>query len=183
MAATYVPISVEEMEALMLDKLGFEDVTQREGTIERIFEKQIVSASGIEYPYAVRVYSSIYPHGSKACGKDAIRVVLIDLEEKNPKFRHKKILGEGKVGKAGRRIHRTEKAMINLEKRVKQYIWHVISNPCPKCGSLMAIKKRKDNGKKFFSCTKWITTKCTGSNVFVDFDEWYKNHLKKRQAA
>jgi hypothetical protein len=150
------------MEALMIDKLGFEDVTQREGTIERIFERQVVSKNGVEFPYAVRVYSSIYPQGSKGCGEDAIRVILIDLEEENPKFRFKKVLGEGK-GKAGRRIYRTKSAMKNLEERVKDYFRHVILNQCPKCGSLMAIRERRADGKKFLSCTKWHETKCNGS--------------------
>jgi len=92
-------------------------------------------------------------------------VVLIDLEEENPKFRFKKVLGEGK-GKAGRRIYRTKSAMKNLEERVKDYFRHVILNQCPKCGSLMAIREGR-NGK-FLGCTKWHETKCNGSRDIQD---------------
>jgi len=162
MGTRYVPISEEEMNALLVDKLGFEDVTHRVEAKERVFERQVVSKNGVEFPFAVRVYSTIEFGGSRGCGEDAIRVVLIDLEEENPKFRFKKVLGEGK-GKAGRRIHRTKNAMKNLEERIKDYFRHIILNQCPKCGSLMAIRERRADGKKFLSCTKWHTTKCNGS--------------------
>lgn len=186
MGKRYVAISETEMVALLVDKLGFEDVTHRVNANERVFERQIISKSGVEFPYAVRVYSTIECGGSRGCGEDAIRVNLIDLKEENPKFRFKKVLGEDKGKKAGRSIYRTKSAMINLETRIENYIWHVVfkENHCPKCGGLTAIRENKNTHEQFLSCDSWHTTKCGGTKaIVITFDEWRKERQKKKEAA
>lgn len=149
----YVPISETEMRDLLETQMGFEQI-RLDGTIELVFQRQVSSKSGKTFPYAVRVYSSIAYGGSRECGEDAIRVVLVDLET----GRAMKVLGEGK-GKAGKRIYRTKSAMTNLRERCRDYFRHVFSHSCPKCGKVMAVRTGR-NGK-FLGCSNY--PECDGT--------------------
>ena len=153
----YVPIDETEMRELMT-RIGFETIALPR-TTELVFQRQIETSAGKKFPYAVRVYSSVAHGNSRGVGEDAIRVVLIDLDEENPKFQFMKVIGEG-TKKAGRRIYRTKSAMATLEARCREYFTHVIKNPCPKCGSVMAVRNSK-NGQ-FLGCTKFRTG-CRGT--------------------
>lgn len=153
----YVPIDETEMRELMT-RIGFETITLPR-TTELVFQRQVETTAGKKFPYAVRVYSSVAHGNSRGVGEDAIRVVLIDLDEENPKFQFMKVIGEG-TKKAGRRIYRTKSAMATLEARCREYFTHVIKNPCPKCGSVMAVRNSK-NGQ-FLGCTKFRTG-CRGT--------------------
>lgn len=146
----YVPIDENEMRDLMT-RIGFETISLPR-TTELVFQRQIETTAGKKFPYAVRVYSSIAHGNSRAVGEDAIRVVLVDLKAENPKFQFMKVLGEG-TKKAGRRIYRTKSAMTTLETRCRDYFTHIIKNPCPKCGSAMAVRNTK--GGQFLGCTKY----------------------------
>jgi hypothetical protein len=149
----YVPISADEMVNLM-DEMGFTQV-YFDGTVEMVFERQVEGKSGRTYPYAVRVYTSVTRSGSRDCGEDAIRVVLVDLETNRPM----KVMGEGKKGKAGRRIYRTKSALVNLKERCRDYFRHVMLHSCPKCGKVMAIREGR-NGQ-FLGCTNY--PECNGT--------------------
>jgi len=150
----YVEIDETEMRDLLESEMGFTQV-RIDGTYELVFERQVETKGGKTFPYKVRVYSSIFGGASRGCGEDAIRVVLVDMETDRPM----KIMGEGKKGKAGRRIYRTKSALTNLRDRCRDYFRHVMLNSCPKCGKVMAIRKGK-NGD-FLGCTGY--PECNGT--------------------
>ncbi len=163
MGRNYVERSREEMDALLVEQLGFQ-VVPLKGCHEVVYERQIVSKKGVEHPYKVRVYSSVHVSTGRTrdLGKDAIRVVLIPTEglAQFPM----KVLGEGRDTKAGRRINRTKGAMDNLRRRVVQYFEFVIKYRCPDCGSLMAV--RSSSHGKFLGCRSYPD--CKGTRPYPD---------------
>ena len=150
----YVEISESAMREMLEGEMGFVQV-RLDGTTELVFERQVETKGGRTFPYKVRVYSSIAYGQSRGVGEDAIRVVLVDMETNRPM----KVLGEGKQGKAGRRIYRTKSALPNLRERCRDYFRHVMANPCPECGSVMAV--RKGPRGPFLGCTNF--PECRGT--------------------
>ena len=162
MAATYVKISEEQFRAEM-DDMGFEQVTGRRG--ELVFQRQVDDRD-----YAVRIFTSVLRGESKDCGKDAIRIGLIDL--KAPKPYLLKVLGEARDAKAGKRINRScaetitnpDERVANVLNRVRarcrDYWKHVLMHECPECGSAMAIREGKFG--KFLGCLRFREG-CRGS--------------------
>lgn len=155
----YVEISETEMTAMMEDRFGF---TQEffPGTTEIVWQKQVQTDSGKKFPYAVRVYSSIAYGASRACGEDAIRVVIINLDTGRP------IKLQPTKGKAGKRIYRTKGAMSNLATRIHESFAYV-ANPeyqCPECNSLLVTRKGKYG--EFLGCTSYPD--CRGTRKIND---------------
>ncbi len=146
MGKNYVERTKEEMDALLIGKYRFR-LVQLSGTAEYVYQRD-----GVHAPYSVRVYSSVDVRTGRTrdCGDDAIRVVMVDQSTGRPR----KIMGEGRTSKAGRRINRTQGAMKNLEERVREYL-HMGTTDylCPRCKSLMAVR-RGGNGP-FLGCTEW----------------------------
>ena len=148
MTRHYVERAREDFDALLVERLKFE-VIDIPGTEEIVYQR-----NSTRIPWGVRVYSSVHVRTGRTrdCGDDAIRVVMVDLETGRPR----KIMGEGPKSKAGRRINRTKSAMVNLEKRVKQYLMLGTDQYlCPTCGGLMAVRKSKTSDYRFLGCTNW----------------------------
>lgn len=172
--STYVQIPEAAMRSMLEGECGFEQI-HIDGTYELVFQRQVTSAKGREFPYAVRVYSSISNGKSRAVGEDAIRVVLINLDTGYPI----KIMGEGrknrhKKTKAGSRINRTAPTGIPTEKRVeallgrlkdrcRDYFYHIVMNPCPTCGSALAMRWA-GNGD-FYGCTNFPDCRHTQQEI------------------
>lgn len=170
----YVTVPESAMRAMMEGECGFEQI-RLDGTYELVFQRQVESAAGKKFPYAVRVYSSVSNGSTRAVGEDAIRVVLINTETDRPV----KIMGEGrknrsKKSKAGSRIYRTAPTGIPAEERIQEllgrlrdrcrdYFYHIVANPCPKCGSALALRGGK-NGD-FYGCTNY--PECTHTQAEV----------------
>lgn len=158
MTSRYVEIKHDEM-AEVLESIGFSNVDVK-GCVEFVWERQVEDTAGNEFPYAVRVYSSVdkRTYITRDCGADAIRVVLMDLDTGRALK-----LKSGK-GKAGQRIYRTKNALPTLKERCREYFIKVIRDGCPKCGAVMAERSGK-NGN-FMGCTKF--PKCNGSRNIED---------------
>ena len=158
MTSRYVEISYEKMNET-LESIGFSKVYPK-GVIEYVWERQVEDTAGKEFPYAVRVYSSVDARTmtTRDCGADAIRVVLMDLATGRALK-----LKSGK-GKAGQRIYRTKNALPTLKERCREYFIKVIREGCPKCGAVMAERAGK-NGK-FLGCTKY--PECNGTRKVED---------------
>lgn len=174
MSDKYVQISEADMRSMMEGECGFEQL-HLDGTYELVFQRQVESSKGQKFPYAVRVYSSISNGTSRAVGEDAIRVVLFDTETDRPV----KIMGEGRKNrsrksKAGSRIYRTAPTGIPAEERVQEllgrlrdrcrdYFYHIVANPCPKCGGALAL--RGGTNGDFYGCTNYPECKHTQNEV------------------
>ena len=153
MASRYREITHTAM-AAHLESIGFFPLNLN-GCVEYVWQRNVESKQGKQYPYAVRVYSSVDKRTglTRDCGSDAIRVVLMDL-----KTGRALKLKSGK-GKAGQRIYRTQNALPTLTERCREYFSKVIHDGCPKCGSVMA--ERGGRNGKFLGCTKYPA--CNGT--------------------
>jgi Topoisomerase DNA binding C4 zinc finger len=170
----YVAVPEAAMRALMESECGFEQI-KLDGTTELVFQRDVVSSKGKEFPYAVRVYSSVAYGETRAVGEDAIRVILMNTTTNRPV----KIMGEGRKNrdrksKAGSRIYRTAPTGIPTEERVaellgrlktrcREYFYHVVANQCPKCDSALSLRHSK--GNDFYGCTNFPECKHTQSEV------------------
>jgi RNase P protein component len=151
----YVPVTEDDMRNLLQHEMGFHQVWL-DGTHELVFERQVENTSGKKWNYGVRVYTSVANGSTRDCGEDAIRVILVPTDT-GPRFALK-VLGEGN-SKAGKRIYRTKNAMNNLRERCREYFRHVMSHQCPKCESVMAV--RKGSKGDFLGCVNY--PKCDGT--------------------
>lgn len=160
--AGYVPISKAAMNDVLIDEMGFgilnEDnfQEQRPGGSgmagEIVYSRDVVTTSGVEFPYRIKVYSTIgWMSGwSDECGADAIRVVLID-----------KLTGKPAAGKQ-KRVHRTKNALTNLRERCRDLYKLVLSTPsCPKCGGMLDQRENRKTGHKFLGCSRYAPGKPT----------------------
>jgi hypothetical protein len=170
----YVNVPEADMRVLLEDECGFEQVPNNG---ELVFQRQVVSAKGREFPYAVRVYSSVIRGETRDVGEDAIRVVLMNTDTDRPV----KIMGEGRKNKdrkskAGSRIYRTAPRGIPTENRVaellgrlrdrcRDYFYHVVANQCPKCDSALAL--RQGPSGDFYGCTSYPDCRHTQQEVRV----------------
>lgn len=148
MTRQYVERTKDDFDALLIERLKFE-VIDIPGCNEIVYQR-----NSTRIPWGVRVYSSVHVRSglTRDCGDDAVRVVMVDLESGKPR----KVMGEGRKSKAGRRINRTQGAMKNLEKRVKQYLLLGTEKYlCPTCGGLMAVRQSRTSDFKFLGCTNW----------------------------
>lgn len=153
MGKNYVERTKEEMDALLIEKYKFR-LVRLEGTAEYVYQRD-----GVQIPYSIRVYSSVDVRTGRTrdCGDDAIRVVMVHQAT----GKAKKIMGEKANASTGTRINRTKNAMVNLEKRVRQYMLMGTFYRCEKCGGLMAVRTNKSNGEKFLGCLDY--PECNGT--------------------
>lgn len=151
----YVPIRIGEMHKLLHEEMGFEQldpgsvVIGGKPVMEHIYERPVISKSGIDYFCKIRIYTSVDVRTSstRECAKDAIRVVIIG-ESGYP------IRRDGKSREA--RIYRTMNAKVNLHKRCREIFAWVMKNACPTCRHpLIELKVKKagpNQGRLFLTC-------------------------------
>src|ERR1700748_3414702 len=100
--STYVPISESAFRSFIESPvMKFAEITL-DGVKERVWQRPIPYKEGWTGSYAVRVYSTVVGSATREVGEDAIRVMLIDLENDRPLSFEK-------------RVHRTKNALSNLE--------------------------------------------------------------------
>lgn len=147
MSQTYQPITFLEMQALLSKptKAGTNwiDVTnQLPNTKEAVFDLEFPSRPGI----ACRIYTSIVPTEgvSRASGKDAIRVNLVDISESR----------KGRpIGKATR-THRVAGWEQRLQTKVIELIQSIKGlKHCPRCHHFMV--ERQSGNCKFLGCSRF----------------------------
>ena len=78
MSATYTPVTLLDFAALA-HQMGMVSITPP-NTKEYVFERDVVTKSGIAYPLKLRIYSSVDIRTgiSRDCGSDAIRLCLVN---------------------------------------------------------------------------------------------------------
>lgn len=162
----YVRRSEAEVRQLLEDQMGF---TETEYTVERwkeqrwipwerVWERQVVTASGKEFPYWIICYSTVdrRTNSTRDCATDAIRFVLVaDSPDGRP------------ITRAEKRVYRTKGAIENMKARARELYRFVMDadHTCPKCNALMderVVKKAGPRkGNKFLGCTRF--PECNGT--------------------
>lgn len=140
----YVPFNRHQIDDVLCVDMGFTLVDIPQGSREFVYERDVVTKSGVSYPYKIRVYSSVRKdtNWTDECGADAIRVVLMD-----------KVTGTPAAGKQ-KRVHRTKNAMGNLRQRCRDLFKMVLeAEKCPRCEAIMVERENRKTGQKFLSCT------------------------------
>lgn len=158
MAKTFTPVSLGEF-AELAQKMGMESRTLQ-GTLEYVYERDITTKSGVEYPLKLRIYTGIdvRSNDSRGCGKDAIRVCLVSKSNDRP------LKVEKRVNRVGDDI------MARVLDRAREMFTYAI-NPevdhCPHCKGLMITRepKKTDTWKAFRSCSNYPNCKHTDKNV------------------
>lgn len=156
MATTYVEITKAQMEDLLINQMGFTRAND-DLMSEYVYQRDVTTTSGVEYPYMIRVYSSVKKQTgvSDECGADAIRVVLFDKVTGRP------------AKKTEKRVHRTKNALPNLRNRCRTAFKFVLeAEKCDKCNSVMIERENGKTGHKFLSCSRWgpnTPHHCTGT--------------------
>lgn len=169
MGRNYVERTKKEFDDLLIGRHKFRLATVSDG-IGSSTREFVYQRDGVHVPYSVRVYSSVDVHTGRTrdCGEDAIRVVMVEQATGRPR----KIMGEGRKSKAGKRINRTKNAMQALNRRVREYM--LMGTPdflCCNCGSLMTVRNGKHG--KFLGCTRWAPNNegCRGVRSAPDWLE------------
>jgi hypothetical protein len=137
--AKYVDILPSDM-ALFLEERGFIHM-HLDGVKEYVYGKAVAKN------VTLRVFTSIDPYGTRECGEDAIRAVLVG------KRKDGKIVELLKL----KRVHRVEGWKTNLDKRLS--LCYNSSSNCPKCQAPMA--KRKGKYGEFWGCIEY--PECTAT--------------------
>lgn len=145
MGERYVPIQLSQMQGLLETEMGF--IRADESNVwEMIWVRDVTTKSGQEFPYQIKVYSTIdrRTNVSRDSGEDAIRLILKD-----------KITGRP-VKTAEKRVFRTKNALVNTRQRARELFLHVLEGPhCPKCGALMAARTGGPGKHTFVGCTHY----------------------------
>lgn len=169
MAATYYPISLDEMTKFLNNQnFGMYNPgrlkTHTGGPVHEIVFARVFGQG--DRQIVMRVYTGIDSRTgrSRDVGADAIRVSLW--------YSH-----NGKVLKVGgsKRVHRVEGWKANLQDRIDN--WRdQLGPPCPKCGRPLVLRKpsKKSNKKfdPFYGCVAWERdgSGCNGSMSVVDWE-------------
>lgn len=143
MGKNYVEYTSQDV-ACALGPIGFQKAKPTNDCWEEVYFRDVVGASGKEYPYYVKVYTSVdlRTGTTRDCGADAIRVCLMD-----------KVTGWA-VKSAEKRVYRTKSAMENMVDRVRELFKFVFeSQKCPKCGAIMV--ERQSSKGSFMACSHW----------------------------
>lgn len=147
MGDRYVPITRDQMDAMMVKEMGFTPISLP-NVAEVVYQRDVVTTSGATFDYAIRVFSSVDARTgvTRESGKDAIRVVLIDKKKDRPW-----------KAKSDKRIHRTKNALPTLKERCREQFRFVITDrpKCPKCGGLMVERSSRTGNRKFLSCARF----------------------------
>ena len=123
---------------------------------EIVYERDITTASGVDYPFKLRIYSSIDQRDNecRSKGKDAIRVLLV---KKN-----------GRVVKKTTRINRVgEDVMLRVMDRCRELFRYAIdpTNKCSKCEDGVLVLREPKRGqawKAFKGCSNYPVCKGSG---------------------
>lgn len=156
MGSRYVPVTREQIEAVLIGKCGFrhtpEDEKPGDGA-ELVYGRQVESREHGLFPMYVRVMSSISKNAadSRDCGEDAIRVNLYA-----PGVSLKKAYKE-----STRTIYRTKNAMTRLEEVCRGMFRLGLHLACPKCRRPMVPRTSKANQSRFYGCSGYPT--CTAT--------------------
>lgn len=136
--AKYNEITRGQVELYMM-QLGAREVDMGPRVKELVFERSIITSSGVEHPYKLRIYTSIDSRNDtcRAKGKDAIRVHLVDAA--------------GKYVKGATRVNRIgPEVMDRVMDRCRELFKYAIdsANKCPKCETgLLVFRKPNRNAK------------------------------------
>jgi hypothetical protein len=153
MAAQYINVTVEEMDAFLAPQ-GFKQIDLRkfnpnDRTSEIVYSKR-VDRNG--FFLSLRVYTGINPSGqSRDVGADAMRASLF-LKVWNKDHWEITCLGGSK------RVHRVVNWRINLQDRLDN--WLTQFKVCPKCGMPLMLKKNRTTKKSFLGCTGYKINEC-----------------------
>ena len=148
MAGLFQEVTLGDFEAYIgpCSALGAKEVDLGTRTKEYVYERAVTTSSGVDYPFKIRIYTSIDQRGDfcREKGKDAIRVLLVDAR--------------GTVVMKATRINRvgdtSEVIMERVLDRCRELFRYAITpaNRCPKCdvGMLVERKYNQAKHKKYF---------------------------------
>ena len=153
----FVPFSRHDLEDVLINDMGFH-IKNIPNVWEFVYERDVTTTSGTQYPYYIRVYSTVHrtTQWTRDCGNDSIKIQLIDKATGRPVPRTKMT-----------RVHRTKNAMTNLRKRAREAFSMVLdAEQCPCCGAIMNEQTNRKTKHKFLSCTRFSPNAdyhCTGT--------------------
>lgn len=155
--AQYQAVSRGKVELYMM-QLSAKEVDLGPRCKEIVFERDITTASGVEYPYKLRIYTSIDQRDNecRAKGKDAIRVMLVTKDD-------------GKVVIKSTRINRVgDDVMERVLDRCRELFRYAIdpANKCPKCNDGVLVLREPRQGQKwraFKGCSNYPICKGAGN--------------------
>jgi len=148
MGTRYVERTREEVEGLF-HEMGFKEV-DLPGCNEMVFERGVIQVESdpnrqhADTGLVIRAYTSVARNGTRECGADAGRVILVDRET-----------GKG-VWKSSR-CYRTKSFLDNMRKRCRE-AWKAASTlpECPVCKGRMVARAKKGQKKpSFYGCAKY----------------------------
>lgn len=138
--STYKKINKEEFEeCLDSTPLDFQEVNYN-WTGELVYE-----AYSKNKTFTIRIFSSLSKTTGKARdkGSDAIRVQVLHTESDRPVM-------------AQKRVNRIQTYCKNLRKRINNIVGNKDHlNYCPRCDSLLVLRKNKSDKSKFYGCLSY----------------------------
>ncbi len=154
--AQYQAVSRGDMEFYLGMQLAAKEVDLGPRCKEIVFERDITTASGVDYPFKLRIFTSIDQRDNecRSKGKDAIRVLLVSKKD-------------GKVVKRSTRINRVgDDVMERVMERCRELFRYAIdpTNKCPKCEDGVLVLREPWKGQKwkaFMGCSNYPV--CKGS--------------------
>jgi hypothetical protein len=157
----YVPITLAQMDDLLVTRCGFTRYT-RSGTMEYLYERKVVFKDGTSLPMKVRVYSSVHLSDgvTREVGEDAIRVQLVNAAVPADKFPDGLPIKKSEFKQAKKTIYRTQNALTNLYDACRNMFVVADAISCPKCGAALKKRKSRDNNE-FYGCSMFPT--CNGT--------------------
>lgn len=144
---TYVEISKAEMNKTLED-CGFVETDYRFDLMaqEEVWERQVVSSTGKEFPFTVVIYTTIDKRTgvSRKVGGDAIRLILWDDKAERP------------IMASEKRVFRTKSALSNMKERARELFRFVFEAPLCECGGIMVERcSKKPGAKPFLGCSRF----------------------------
>lgn len=137
--AQYQAVTRGQMELYMM-QISAKEVDLGPKCKEIVFERAVVTASGVDHPYKIRIYTSIDQRDNECRdkGKDAIRVQLIDDENKI-------VMTSTRVNRVGNEV------MDRVLDRCREMFRYAIdpANKCPKCDTGRLVLRTPKPGMKW----------------------------------
>ena len=154
--AQYKAVSRGDMELFLGMQLAAKIVDLGPRCKEIVFERDITTASGVEHPFKLRIYTSIDQRDNECRdkGKDAIRVLLVSKKD-------------GKVVRKSTRINRVgDEVMKRVMDRCRELFRYAIdpTNKCSKCDDGVLVLRKPKRGQtwtEFKGCSNYPV--CKGS--------------------
>jgi len=142
----YVFRTEEEVRALFAE-MGFVEM-RLPRTTELVFERDCRNDD-----VRIRAYSSVCRGGTRTCGTDAGRVLLVHRET-------------GLFVWKARKVLRTKGFLDNMRERCRE-AYKVAGNglvKCPECRSCTVVRENRKTGEDFLGCVKYPVCKGTRRN-------------------